>query len=219
MVLSITALDTNLKNMDEFTNEQNDQLKTWVEHRDEILSEISNLRSEEASLRNINKELAVSSADIESRMLVIQGRIQELEVKESERPALISKEIAFLESKKSTIESEITILGKLIDVLTPQKISLESDIEKALATFEVVKGEALLLNKIVDNVTTVSKSNENKINLLVSNLATSLEEIIEVNKKNVKETNIVIDKLPRILMELQKRGLIKHRQSIIKNNT
>ena len=56
MVLSITALDTNLKNMDEFTNEQNDQLKTWVEHRDEILSEISNLRSEEASLRNINKE-------------------------------------------------------------------------------------------------------------------------------------------------------------------
>ena len=88
--------------------------------------------------------------------------------------------------------------------------------KKALTTFEAIKGESLLLNKVVDKVTVVSKTNSDKIDLLVSNLAKSLEEIIKVNKKNVFETNVVIEKLPVILMELQKHGLIKNRQSIIK---
>jgi len=203
--------------MNEFTKEQQTQLKTWAEQRDELLLEIQNLRTEKEKLEITNKDWAVSSTDIESRMLVIQGRIDELKIKESELPEVISKEVAFLESKKSTLESEITILGKLIDVLTPQKASLESDIEKALATFEVVKGETLLLDKVVGQVTQVSKSNTDKINLLVSDLAASLEEIIAVNRKNVFETNVVLEKLPAMLMELQKRGLIKPRQAIIKS--
>ena len=89
--------------------------------------------------------------------------------------------------------------------MKPQKISLEKDISFALSTLETIKGEALLLDKVVDRVTVVSKENTDKINLLVSNLATSLEKIIEVNTKNVTETNVVIEKLPVILLELQKK--------------
>ena len=35
--------------------------------------------------------------------------------------------------------------------------------------------------------------------------------IVSVNKKNVAETNIVIDKLPKMIMEAQKHGLIKNK--------
>jgi len=202
---------------EEFTKEQTNSLKTWAEQRDAILLEISTLKTAEEKLRIINKELAGSSTEIVNRMNEIRGRIEELKIKEGELPAVISKEVALLESKKTTLESEITVLGKLIAVLTPQKWGLENDIEKALSTFEVIKGETLLLDKVVDQVTSVSKGNTDKINLLVSNLAKSLEEIIEVNRKNVFETNVVIDKLPVMLMEAQKRGLIKPRQAIIKN--
>lgn len=206
-----------LSNMNQdFTKEQKEQLKTWSEQRDELLLEISNLRTEGEKLQTVNKELANSNTDIETRMNVIQGRIEELKIKESELPGVISKEIAFLESKKTTLESEITSLGKAIETLVPQKASLENDIQLALATFEAIKGEALMLDKVVDRVTQVSKENSDKIDLLVSNLATSLEEIVTVNKKNVLETNVVIEKLPTMLMELQKRGLIKNRQAIIK---
>jgi len=203
--------------VEEFTTEQKNQLKTWAEQRDEILLEISNLRTAEEKQRATNKELTASNTDIEFRYHEIKGRIEELKIKESELPVLILKEVAFLESKKTTLEAQIPILEKVIDVLTPQKVSLEVDIEKALATFEVIKGETLLLDKIVNEVTVVSKSNTDKINLLVSNLAVSLEEIISVNRKNVNETNVVIEKLPAMLMELQKVGLIKHRQQIIKS--
>jgi len=197
--------------VEEFTKEQKAQLKTWSEQRDEFLSDISKLKIEKEKLQVTNRELADSSSDIHDTMNVVRGRIEELKIKESELPEVISKEIAFLESKKSTLEAEITVLGKLIDVLIPQKDSLEIDIDKALSTFEVLKGEALLLDKVVDRVTSVSKSNVDKIDLLVSNLAKSLEEIIEVNRKNVFETNIVIDKVPKMIMEAQKHGLIKNK--------
>lgn len=201
---------------EEFTKEQKGQLTNWVIQRDSLLNEISNLRDIESNIRRVNKELANSNSDIEYRMNVIQGRIEELKIKEADLSKVISKEVAELKTKKSTLEAEINNLSKLLNVLTPQKTSLESDIEKALTTFEAIKGESLLLNKVVDKVTVVSKTNSDKIDLLVSNLAKSLEEIIKVNKKNVFETNVVIEKLPVILMELQKHGLIKNRQSIIK---
>ena len=85
------------------------------------------------------------------------------------------------------------------------------DVDSALSVFNTVKDQALSLNKIVDHVTRVSEDNVAKIDLLVSNLEKSLEEIIAVNKKNVFETNIVIDKLPRMLVEAQKHGLIKNK--------
>jgi len=197
--------------VEEFTKEQKEKLKTWAEQRDEILLDISNLKNERLNLQKSNKEIAESSTDIENKMNEIRGRIEELKIKESELSTLIPRDIANLKIEKSSLESEISILGKLIEALKPQKVSLESDIEKALATFEAIKKESLLLNKIVDNVTVVSKNNTDKINLLVNNLAASLEEIIAVNKKNVFETNLVIDKVPKMIMEAQKHGLIKNK--------
>ena len=197
--------------MDEFTTEQKDSLKTWAEQRDEVLLEIETSRVTNEKLQIVNKELADSNTDIEARINVIIGRIEELKIKESELPKVISKEVALLESKKTTLESEVILLGKMIEILKPQRDSLEVSIEKALVTFETIKEETLLLDKVVDRVTQVSKENTGKINLLVSDLGKSLEEIIAVNRKNVLETNIVIDKVPKMIMECQKHGLIKNK--------
>lgn len=193
------------------TAEQKKSLVTWAEERDSILAEIAIFKIEKENLQKVNKDLANSNTDIETRMIEIRGRIEELKIKEAELPLVISKEVAFLQSKKSTLESEITSLSKIVEILTTQKTSLEADVSFALSNFEVIKGETFLLDKVVDKVTTVSQDNTNKINLLVSDLATSLEEIIEVNRKNVFETNVVIEKLPAMIMEAQKHGLIKNK--------
>ena len=197
--------------MEEFTKEQKAQLKTWAEQRDELLLMIQNLRVEQEKLQVLNKELANANSDIEARMNVIKGRIEELSLKEKEYISLIPKELSLLESKKTLLESELNLLQKTINALVPQKASLETDIEKALSVFNIVKGETLLLDQVVDRVTSVSKKNQERIDLLVHNLAKSLEEIIEVNRKNAFETNIVIDKVPKMIMEAQKHGLIKNK--------
>ena len=197
--------------MEELTNEQRESLKTWAGQRDSILSEILNLKATREGLISKNKELAVSNTDIETRTNEVRGRIEELKIKERELPLLILKEVAILNSKKSVLESEIPILKNVIEILTIQKESLKEDVFSALSTFQAVKGETSMLERIVEKVTEVSSGNTAKIDLLVENLAKSLEEIIEVNKKNVKETNLVIEKVPAMIMEAQKRGLIKNK--------
>ena len=173
--------------------------------------EISNLRLAKEQLQVSNKELANSNTNIVADMNVVKGRIEELKIRESELPLIISKEVASLQSQKSVLESEITLLSKLIEPLTIRKTSLETDVNSILSTFDIIKGETLLLDKVVDRVTQVSFDNVVRIDSLVNKLAVSLEEIIEVNRKNVFETNVVIEKLPAMLMEAQKHGLIKHR--------
>ena len=149
-------------------------------------------------------------------MNTVLGRIEELLKKEAELPALITREIATLQSKKSGLESQIPPLEKIVEILTSQKTSLTVDVAFVLNTFEAINGQSLLLEKVVDKVTVISKTNTDKINSLVSDLAKSLEEIITVNKKNVLETNVVIEKLPAMMMELQKAGLLKTRETLIK---
>lgn len=195
----------------ELSPEQKAQLETWAGQRDLLLSEVSSLRTQKEKLEEAVKNASTSYADIEISCNQVLGRIVELKKKEAELPLLISKEVASLQTNKTVLESEITNLSKIVVILSEQKASLEKDVSLAIANFDILKSEALSLDKIVDHVTVVSSENVKKINTLVTELGKSLEEIIAVNRKNVLETNIVIDKVPKMIMECQKHGLIKNK--------
>jgi len=192
----------------EITPEQQGQLVTWAGKRDEILLEISNLQTVKEGLKKVNLNLADSNTDIENRMNVILGRIEELKNKEKELPELILKSVASLRSEKSNLETEVACNTRIVKLLEGQKTSLKEDVAFALKAFEAIKGDALSLEKVVGHVTEVSAGNETKINSIVENLKVSLGEMVEVNKKNVAETNVVINKVPAMLVELQKTKLI-----------
>jgi chromosome segregation ATPase len=195
--------------MDE--NTQKEQLKSWVEQRDSILSEISALRTERDNLSKSNKELSESYTKINNDMHVVLGRIEELKDREKELPTLIPREIASLQENKSSLETQIVELAKLVSILTIQKESLEKDITLALSTFDTVKKETGSLDKIIDHVTVVSKENKRIVDELVVDLKNNLKTLFDVNQKNVTETNLVLEKLPKMLVELQKTKLIRNK--------
>jgi predicted nucleic acid-binding Zn-ribbon protein len=197
--------------MEEITPEQKAYLATFAGRRDAALLEISNLQIAKEKLEKENKEIAISYSDTEARMNKVLGRIEELTKKEAELPLLISKDIAVLQTRKTCLETEIMNLTKIVEILSTQKASLEKDVSSALTTFNTVKDETLLLDRVVDHVTKVSVDNSRDINMIVADLKKSLEEIVAVNKKNVFETNLVIEKLPAMLVEAQKHGLIKNK--------
>jgi seryl-tRNA synthetase len=197
--------------MEEFSPEQKAFLETWAGQRDTLLLEISNLQTQKHKVETEVRNAADSYADIIVKSNQVIGRIDELKNKEAELPALISKEVAALEVRKSVLETEVTNFTKIIKILSEQKASLEKDVSSVISNFDILKSETMVLDKIVDHVTVVSSENTKKINDLVVGLAKSLEEIIAVNKKNVFETNVVIEKLPAMLMEAQKHGLIKNK--------
>ena len=191
--------------------EQKAHLETWAGQRDLLLSEISSLQTQKDNLDAGVREAAESYSDIETRFNQIVGRMAEVIKKEAELPLSITKEIAGFQVQKSVLETEITNFKKEIVSLEEQKASLEKDVSSAIANFNILKSEALVLDKIVDHVTVVSDENARTINGIVGELARSLEEMVAVNRKNVNETNIVIDKLPRMIMEAQRHGLIKNK--------
>jgi chromosome segregation ATPase len=197
--------------MEETTPEQKAYLATFTGRRDAALLEISTLQSRVDSLTSLNKLLAASNTEIQNQVQQSVGRIEELKKQEAELPLLISKEVANLESRKTCLETEIMNLAKIVEILSSQKASLEKDVSSALSAFVAVKDETAILGDVVDHVTKVSTDNARDINMIVADLKKSLEEIIEVNRKNVFETNVVIEKVPAMLVELQKAKLIKNK--------
>ena len=65
------------------------------------------------------------------------------------------------------------------------------------------------LEKQIGSIIRLSEKNVSVVNSLMESLKLSSKELIDINIKNVKEANVVIDKLPRMVVELQKHGLIK----------
>lgn len=195
----------------EITPEQKEQLSTWADQRDALLFEISGLRTEKEKLEAKNIDLASSYTKINDEMNQVTGRIAELEKKEKELADLKSKEVTSLESEKSRLNSEIINFKNIISILVEQKNSIEHDVVVLTEVFNKVNDRVSDLDKIVDHVTRVSSDNKHEINELTTNLKKTLDELIDVNTKNVFETNVVIDKLPKMLVEAQKKGLIRHK--------
>jgi len=188
----------------ELTKEQKDQLVTWSGQRDAMLSEISNLELAREKIKEGNEGLTASYTDIHNEMNVIKGRVIELKKKEAELPLLISKEVAKLQASKTKLESETTHLKGMIVVLNNQKASIEKDVLFELSALKKLKEGTLDIEKIIGSVTKVGEVSVRNMDALVSGVSVSLERLVEINNENVSKTNIVLEKLPGMLMEVQK---------------
>jgi len=200
---------------DELTPDQKSQLLTWAGQRDAILLEISNLQSTKENLQAINKSLSDSNTDIETRLIEYRGRIAELLTKENDLLPLISKDIADLKEEKSVLQAEITSLNKLIENLSIQKTLLDTDVSFALSTFNSVKDESLLLDKVIGHVTTISGKNVTTINNLVESVKEGMQKLIDLSNIASSNSKTIIDELPKLLVESRRQVL--DRRKINKN--
>jgi predicted nucleic acid-binding Zn-ribbon protein len=190
--------------MDEITPEQKKQLGAWAIQRDAILGEISKLKIEEEALTERNINLSNSNTDIETRINQSTGRLAELDRQEEIRKNFISIELADLEKRKAALENQIPGFEKEVSGLS-SRIAL---MVETLTTITDVHGKvfdrATAIDQIIEHVTRVSSQNITDIETFMGLLKTSIQEIIDKNTKNVATTNIVLEKLPRYIFELQK---------------
>jgi len=193
----------------EITPEQNNQLQAWAVQRDKILQEISSLQNEKYNLSKENSQLADSNTDIQNRMIMVSGRIEELNKKEEELPQLLRKDIASLNVTKSTLQTEVESLSKIIDTLTLQKESLKNDISFLMATFDLAHERVGLLDKVIGHVTTVSSENKKNITDLVKSVMESMQVLVEKNNEAITKTNDTINEIPKVFLEVRKKSLVK----------
>jgi len=195
--------------MNEITVEQREQLKTWASQRDVLLSEISILRDEKLGLEKGIKEVSDSHTKVIYDTNVIEGRILELKKKEKEIELSIDVELAKKIVDKKVLENQIPLLEKQVVILESQKESLIKSIEIMQSVNSGFAVKNIELEKQIGSIIRLSEKNVSVVNSLMESLKLSSKELIDINIKNVKEANVVIDKLPRMVVELQKHGLIK----------
>ncbi len=190
--------------MEQITPQQRKQILVWVEERDNLLSELSNLRTEKESALKHNEALGQSNLEIEGRINIGLGRLEEITKKEEESCKNISKELADLIDQKSSLQTEITNLEKIVIMHSSHINTLKQTIEMLTLVHDKVFDRTNALEQVVDYVKKISDENLNKADKMFHLLKKSIQELININTKNVNETNDVIQKIPGIILEYRK---------------
>lgn len=189
------------------TPEQNEQLKTWASERDAVLSEIAVLKDQREKLIKANQEVAQSYTEIITKIQQSIGRMEELDLKEKDWELIMSNEVADLRVEKTKLETILTDLKTQVAVYESKKETLVKDIELLLVLYDQHYGHAQNLDKVIDRVVRISQENMDKLNIFVKGLEPEVQKLFNLVDENVAKTNLVIDKLPRMVVELQKHGL------------
>lgn len=169
-----TSLGLIKTTMNEFTPEQQTQLKTWSQQRDEILGELSVLRSEKDALLKNNTGLCTENGELVNRIEQNKGRIQEIDKQEKARANTILVEIVDLEKRKGILETKVSGLDSDVQGLLERKESLVSTINTLVLMHDRVFDRASVLDQVVDRVTRVNEGNIQSVNEMVVALEKSV---------------------------------------------
>jgi chromosome segregation ATPase len=185
----------------EITPEQKKQLNVWAVKRDNLLREIGILSTQLEEKKKKSIELSESNTDIETRINQGRGRLIEIDIQEAGRNKFISKEVAALEKMKSILEGEIPNLQKQIGGLHSEKDILIEVIDNLKKIHSDVFDRVGKLDKIVEHVTRVSADNISDFKTFFEELKKTIQEIITGNRKVITETNVMVERVPKILRE------------------
>lgn len=195
--------------MNEITPEQKAQLDNWVTQRDAILGEIAQNKTTNIILLEKNKNLTASNDDIEKRIQQSIGRLAELDNTEKLYMEVISAEIPKLISEKTALETSIPPLKKEIAELEQKKEEIKKDILFLSVTHDQIFSRTGALEQIVEHVTKVSSENITSFENALTDVTKKTKEILDLSDTNIKAHTEVLNEIPKLFVELQRKVLIK----------
>lgn len=190
--------------MNEFTPAQNKAIETWTEQRDSLLKEISVLETEKAELTKKCKEEAESFTQMQLEESQIVGRIDVLVKSEEYHKNSVTKEVADLEARKSRLESECEAKERESKVFDKRKDEKLASIDVLSMVHSKMADQAKVVEEVVGQVIKNSELHVSNIVKTMADVDTLVTQVIEKSEKNVEQTNIVLEKLPKYIFELEK---------------
>jgi len=190
--------------MTDLTHAQAETMQTWAQERDTLLGEISILASQKEAL---GVELVTAGLNLDELSKTIEfskGIIKEFAALEDRTRGSLSLDIAELQVRKSRLQGEC--LAKELD---SDRLSIMND-EKKLAidmlssALNIMKDQAKVVSDVAGQIIEASKTHLSDVKVIVDYIETVSAQVIEKGNENVRQTNIVLEKLPRYVFELQK---------------
>lgn len=190
--------------MNEFTPQQRKVIETWTEQRDTLLREIGLYTTERDDLRKSLSEAGLSLADLHNSISEARGRLAELTALEERHKDSVSIEVAQLEARKSRLEGECLAQEASLKASKEEQQSVAESTTVLKVAHEVMKDQAAVVNSVVGQIIETSQLHTSDMKTIMAEIKSVADDVIEKGNANVAQTNIVLEKLPKYIFELQK---------------
>lgn len=190
--------------MNQLTPAQIKVIETWTEKRDILLREIGVYQTQ---LNDHKKELTgagLNLADLHKSIAEARGRLAELDALEERHKNSISVELAELEIRKTRLETECTDMEKRIKASETEQSRIVTSITVLCEAHDKMADQAKIVNDVVSQIIQTSQSHTSDMRDIMAEIRTIAAEVIEKGNENVKQTGIVLEKLPKYIFELQR---------------
>lgn len=179
-------------------------IKTWTEERDGLLREIGNYSNQLNELKTSTAAEMASLTDLQVQIADTRGRLAELTALEERMRTSLPIDIAEFIARKSRLESECETKAAELKAATEKYDVIVSATAELSAAHDVMKDQAAIVNSVVGELIQTSQVHLSDSKGLMAEIKTIADEVISKGNENVKQTGIVLEKLPRYIFELQK---------------
>lgn len=188
----------------ELTPAQRNVIRTWTEERDALRTEIGTLTTERDNLQRQHADGVNALGDINNRIAKARGRILELEALEERHRTSVATDVAELEARKSRLEAECIAKEAESKTWDARKVEKIGMIETLVVAHDKMSDQATIVDQVVGQVIETSKKAVSDMKIDMAEVHTVVLEVIAKSNENIKQTNIVIDGLPKFIFDMQK---------------
>jgi len=190
--------------MNGFTPAQVKAIQGWTEQRDSLLRDIGLLSPELEAKQNASVEAGQNLAALHIQIGEAKGRLAELTALEDRHRTSVAIDVAELDARKSRLEAECQSKEDESKTWDARKVEHTSAIETLVLAHDKMSDQATIVEQVVGQVIEVSKNAVSDIKTSMAEIRTIATEVIEKGNANVTQTNIVLEKLPKYIFELQR---------------
>jgi len=199
----------------QISTEQQNKLATWAEQRDLLLREISILENKKESLEIANVLSADSYTDKETRKTILIGEIKQLEIQEEERKNLISIELDSLNTQKNELENSVEKQTLLLESCIAKKDLVFKLTQELTSVNERLASKNKEIEVIVEKVKVTTDANLSVTQNMFDTLGKNIKNLFSSHKEASESANVILEKLPRWIFELQRPVSLK-KENIIR---
>ncbi len=196
-------------------------LQTWAEQRDSITREIGKVSVELEEKQKTNVLEGLALADLHKQIAEARGRLDELNALEERHRNSVATDVAELEARKSRLEAECLAKEnelKSHDIRRDEKLA---HIDTLSLVHDKMADQSNTVDQIVGKVIEKSTTHLSHMKEKVDELSQVTTSVIEKANANLTQSNIILEKMPKFIFELQKpiplRRTFMNKKSAIKD--
>lgn len=190
--------------MNGFTPAQVKAIAGWTEQRDALLRDIGLLSPELEAKQKASIEAGQNLAALHVQIGEAKGRLSEIQALEERHKTSVSIEVSELEARKSRLEAECIAQEDELNASKREQGIVISATAALAHGNDTMKDQATIVEKVVGQVIETSKNAISDIKTKTDEVRAVALEVIDKGNENVKQTNIVLEKMPKFIFNLQR---------------